>query len=186
MPELFELTDLASLMQSDLDTATATLARKLATGAIKAQTGQTLDLVTDDVVTIRTPGGSGNALGFPLWLPQLPVVNVTVVVEPAWFGSTPVTLTAGTDYERIGDVIYKRRQWAPVATVTYTHGYASTAVVHDGVRDVALRLSMALYGNPERITGEETEGYRVTYALSKMTDDDRAQLSNVFGLVGIA
>ncbi len=41
MPELFELTELASYMQQDLDTATATLNRELATTRIRRVVGAT-------------------------------------------------------------------------------------------------------------------------------------------------
>jgi hypothetical protein len=39
MPELFDLPDLASYMHADLDTATATLARRIATSSIQSLLG---------------------------------------------------------------------------------------------------------------------------------------------------
>jgi hypothetical protein len=173
--ELFELTELASLLQSDLDTATATLCRKMATGAIKAHTGQTFALVADDAVDLY--GG-----GDRLTLPQRPVTAVGAVSEPAWAGVAATSLVSGTDYDRLGAVLYRTgRLWAPLVRVVYSHGYATTADVDDEVRDVALRVAAQLYGNPEQLQRESTEGHDVSYARQLLTDDDKRQLDRLFG-----
>lgn len=69
MADLFELTDLAGYMQRDLDTATATLARRVASGWLRSATGlsEWADPVQDDLFAWALELGEmayGNPGGF--------------------------------------------------------------------------------------------------------------------------
>jgi len=168
--------DLATFLQRDLsaaDTATAALVLDLASGAIRDYTGQTISLVSNDVVTLDPPQGSR------LFLPELPVASVASVVLN---GTTLTVATANTSgYYVYGDtgIIqygygYGYRNgswggawgWAPRSVVvTYSHGYAT---IPAAVRMVTLEVAAAMMGSgPDAGLESETIGnYSYTRAAA--------------------
>lgn len=167
---LFELTDLAALLQRDLDTATATVARDMATGVVTAYTGQNFESQSYSH-TVRV--GLDNVLK----LPQRPVTAVTSVSTPDdgtldaslwnWIGNGPwVALDVVTD----------------VATVAYVAGFAT---VPEAVKAVALSLAARHYQNAAGLKQERIDDYSVTYSDSLMRyemlilDGYRSRVSSV-------
>lgn len=175
---LVTLEELASYLQEDVDTATATLAIEIATGAIQAVTGQRLIQVVDDTVTLYLDEhDTGQNLDFP----ELPVSAVGVVQ----IGATTVTdFTADLSRGRL----YRLCGWrsltvfppAVPATVTavYTHGYAAGDRHLQQARGATLVLAAAAYGNPGAAIREQLDDYAVQYA-----DTTQARLDAMPGLV---
>lgn len=170
--------DLASHLQSDLDTATATLALEVVTGWIQDELGQRVVQVTNETVTLD----GGDRI---LYLPQRPVVSVGTVTTTDRFGDT-TTPVLDTDYRVRGyKLIWSGygRVWPEVATVTYTHGYL-TAAVPQGIRGVCLSAAGRVYQNPEGLRSESVGGVSWTAAGSAvdvgpgLTDAERLTLAN--------
>jgi len=133
---LFELTDLAAYLQQDIDTASATVARTMATGVI---TGYTNQLIESATYTHLLPIGSG----LTIRLPQRPVTAITSVTVDG----TALTRSTQWDWDGISDVVVFD-DWTPddedqwQATVVYTAGHAT---VPDDITAVALSVAGRLY-----------------------------------------
>lgn len=149
------LTDLANTLRipggfDDEDEPAGTLALESATGAVRDETRQWLELVEDDTITVSTRSGTD------LLLPELPVVAVTTVTVDG------TDLVEDTDYELdLGDDgrrgIIRRLggyAWPGKVTVTYTHGYAT---IPPGLRAVVLRVAARGMSNPLGLN-QETAG----------------------------
>jgi hypothetical protein len=169
--------DLASHLQSDLDTATATLALETVTGWIQDYLGQRVTQVTNETVTLD--GGER-----VLYLPQRPVVSVGAVTTTDYLGDTE-TPVLGADYRVRGyRLIWSGygRVWPEVVTVTYSHGYGSS-IVPQGIRGVCLSAAARMYQNPESLRSETVGGVSWTAAGSGvdlgpgLTDAERLTLS---------
>jgi hypothetical protein len=122
MADFCTVQDVAELLQieiSDADkVASCQRAVTEASATIRNYCKQYLELVDDDVYTFDVRPARWNLL-----LPELPVVEVTSVVEDG------ETLTVDDDYELglYGQLWRVGRRWAAgtqIVTVTYTHGYA--------------------------------------------------------------
>lgn len=131
--------DIEDFLQIDVDEPAAMRAIDEATEAIRNYCKQHIDLVEDDaynfdVLTSRQT---------KLFLPELPVIEVSAVVEDG------ETLTEGSDEDyqlglhgilyRIGDY------WASgvqIVTVTYTHGYEA---IPEDVQGVCTRAAARAY-----------------------------------------
>lgn len=165
--------DLASLLQQDVDTATATLLIEAATGIVQTIAGQRIVEVVGDVVVLDL-----EACDNSLWLdlPQRPVTAVTTVLV----GATPV---AGTDYtvQLSRGRLWRRTGWrlattgswlAPsTVTVTYTHGYPAGDQRLQAARQAVLSLAASAYVNPSGATREQIDDYQVAYeAMSARMD----------------
>lgn len=155
--------ELASHLQEDLDTSTATLAIQIATGLVQAATSQRLIYVADDPFTLYLDEYD---TGHYLELPQLPVTAASAFVV----GGTAVTdVTLDLSRGRL----YRPRGWrsstayplSVPSTVTgvYSHGYAPGARELEFARSVALFLAAAAYGNPSTATREQIDDYAVQY-----------------------
>jgi hypothetical protein len=169
--------DLASLLQQDIDTSTATLLIETSTATVQRWAGQRIVQVVDDVVTLLGTADSW------LDLPQIPVTAVSSVVRSG------VTLTAGTDYQLIGNRLWCRwgwqsnlgwyypAEWRPsygpdpylgpapgVVVVTYTHGYAASAQELQLARSAVLTLAGTIYTNPGGVSSESIDDYTVQFA----------------------
>lgn len=156
---LFELTDLAAYLQQDVDTASATIARTMATGVITAHTNQLFEAAT---YTHLLPISSG----LTIRLPQRPVTDVTSVTVDA------TLLVSGTDWDwdGIGDTVAldaftpaDADEWQ--ATVVYDAGFAT---VPAAVQAVALDLAAQLYSRSPGVTSESVDDYRVQYAATSV------------------
>lgn len=131
--------DIEDFLQVDISTSTQMLAAERAlketTGAIRNYCRQHLELVEDDEITLDSAGGTR------LFLPELPVVEVTEVVEDGEI------LTADDDY-KLGQygILYRiGAKWAEgiqIITVTYTHGYET---LPDDIVFVATRAASRAY-----------------------------------------
>lgn len=167
--------DLASLLQQDVDTATATLLLETATGIVQATVGQRIVQVVGDVVVLDLEACDN---GLWLDLPQRPVTAVLTVLV----GATPV---AGTDYavQLSRGRLWRRTGWrlatttsgswlAPsTVTVTYTHGYAAGDQRLQAARQAVLSLAGSVYVNPSGVTREQIDDYQVAYeAMSARMD----------------
>src|SRR3954469_12331377 len=93
-------TQLASRLQTDLDTATADLALAGASGMVRDIGRQTFSFVAQE--TVEIPGG-GRLRALPERPAVIDVDNPLTVVEAAWFGSIELLMVEGRDFERIGD-----------------------------------------------------------------------------------
>jgi hypothetical protein len=132
---LFELTELASLLQMDLDTATATLARDTATALVEEVTGPvesrtstvnlpiyangTIDLPADVVTGITSVAIDETAQTF-VWPRPFPRILLTDYTPPAW------------------------DEWT-YAEVVFTHGYP---VVPPLITAIALQVAARCYQLP--------------------------------------
>jgi hypothetical protein len=154
---------------SAAETATVTQALDMATGAIQSYTGQTLTLVTDDVVELYSTGET------ILLLPERPVVSITAVEEyGAVIAATGYRFTPKGHLYRIG---HRWPRWSDennVVEVTYTHGYAT---IPQAVKLVCLNLAETLFTNPGRVQSESIGSYSVSYSVSSV--DDVARLLTV-------
>jgi len=142
-------TDVEELLQITIADAAkiASVERAIteATSAIKNYTHQEIEQTEDDEITLDCSGISSK-----LFLPQLPVTEVSVVVED------DETLTAGSDEDyQLGQwgVLHRvSAKWAAgiqIITVTYTHGHATIPVVIEAAHVLAL----AALDKPQRIAG---------------------------------
>lgn len=148
---------------SDSEIAQAEANLEEASDKIRDYLSQTIDLVTDDVVTIW---GSGTRA---LTLPELPVVSIASIV----CNGTAITdwtvdqyglvWRNSTGYDYCAQPGYWSRSLQYV--VTYTHGYA---VVPGIIKTTALRLARSAVGRPDGVAQESVAGYSATY----LTDDD--------------
>jgi hypothetical protein len=166
--QLVTPSELASFLQQDLDTATATLLINLATAKVQAACGQRLigatstfvidvDMCDDDLY---------------LALPQRPVRSV---------GSVLIDGVADTTWLLRSQRLWRLYGWntnpnAPTqVTVVATCGFLSGAQGLELARDYTLALAGAGYSNPSggAIQSEQIDDYRVSYADA----DARMQVS---------
>lgn len=143
---------------------------------VRNYTGQLLDYVEDDVITI---GGSGNRVMF---LPELPVLAVTDVRAPLEgpgdpldvtdppphlpIGNLGLTLVDGTDFEWDEDGILRRLQhgafWRRRSRwyeITYTHGFTDTP---EAINTLVLRIAKRGVTNPGGLRQETIGHYSYT------------------------
>lgn len=165
--------DLASSLEQDVDTATATLALAVASGKIRDFAGWS---ITQETGAVATLDGTGDR---SLWLKSLLVTAVASVVE----NGLTLTVVAGFDWTEYGKLIRVGRCWIckpRSVVVTYTHGYVT---VPDGVKGVCLSLAGRLYDNPVALRSYTVGGVSQTYAGSAgalgpgLTTDEKADLA---------
>lgn len=175
---LINPSELASWLQGDVDTATATLLSAAATGKVQEATGQRLVQVLGD--TLQIEGSPGQWLT----LPQRPVTNVTSVTFQDG-NLAPVTLNP-TQYKPVGNRLWRAWGWQyatvlmPPARVPFwqymTYPPPSTIVVvcdhgwpagHwrlEPARTVAFALCAQAYTNPGGVRSLTVDDYTETYA----------------------
>lgn len=166
--QLVTPTELASFMQQDVDTSTATLLIEMATGKIQSACGQRLVEATSTFV-IDVQWGSWTAW---LELPQRPIQSVA---------SVTIDGTAYTDWVLRSQRLWRLGGWSLSASapsqVTVTdcvHGYPTGSQALQLARDMCLALAAAGYGNPGgSAAAEQIDDYRVTYAEA----DSRIQVT---------
>lgn len=166
---LVTASELASVMQQDLDTASAELAIQIATGAVQGAAGQRIIQVTGDQIVLDLDDLDG---GTYLYLPEGPVTAVT----SAQVGATVVTdWTAQLSRARLWRSLGWRSSavaWGDcripsTVTVVYTHGYADGDQRLQLARGVVFELAKTGY-NASAGTGavlrEQIDDYSVQYA----------------------
>ncbi len=160
MTDLFTLAELASYLQRDLDTASATLAQQGAQELIRGYVQQ--NLTSQSYTSVLLPiQAHRNYWG--VLLPQRPVTAVSSLIVNG------TTYTLGTNYAWDGvspwlllaDKTYTTAQFYddPVATVTYTAGYAT---VPGDLKIVALSIAARTYDNPRGLRMESIDDYSYT------------------------
>ncbi len=141
--------DLGQFLQIDIPAAkedSAEAAITAVTAAIQNYCDQVISQVEDDELTLDSAGGT------KLFLPELPVAEVSAVVEDE------ETLTEDDDYKlgqwgilhRIDD---NWESGIQIITVTYTHGYET---IPDDVIAVCVRAAARAY--QAGLRAEETDG----------------------------
>lgn len=159
--------DLASLLQHDVDTASATLAVEVCSAVVQAAAdGQRIVQVVGDVDQVI--GTTGQWLRLPQW----PVTAISAVTLDG------VTLTAGVPgsgaltYRLVGNRLYRGCGWQTYcgepSTVgfTYTHGYATGRQELQLGRGSVLSLGRGLFENPSGVSSEKIDDYAVTFAAA--------------------
>jgi hypothetical protein len=160
--------DLASLLQQDVDTATATLVVEACTAVVQAAAdGQRIIQVVADMDTVI--GTTERWLRLPQW----PVTAVSAVTLDG------VTLAAGvpgsglSTYRLVGNRLWRGQGWQTYcgepSTVgfTYTHGYATGRQELQLGRSSVLSLGRGLFDNPSGAASEKIDDYAVTYAAAE-------------------
>lgn len=144
-----------------------------ATDAIRECCHLTISRVAGDTVNL-----AGN-WSTQLVLPEVPVVSVSAVTVDG------TTFTAGTHYDRVGRVLWRRGlnsydpatgqvsdvpnphlHWggpSALVVVTYTHGWDPVPPV---VRGICLAMSARGFNSPDGVQQESIGGYSVTYGSS--------------------
>jgi hypothetical protein len=155
--------DLASALQQDVDTATATLLIECATAVIQAVTGQRIVQVVNDTQVLDLDEYDG---GNYLVLPERPVTSVGTVL----IGSTAVT-DFSTQLSR--NRLWRAYGWRSLlinyygqpstVTVTNTHGYAAGSQKLQLGRHAALSLCVGAYSSPDRATSVHIDDYSATF-----------------------
>jgi hypothetical protein len=141
--------DLASYLQQDIDTSTATLALQVASQLFSTR-ADTMFLPT--TTTYRTIG-----LGYrQLQLPFRPVISIQQVRIISQFSGTLIV----TDYVQIKTVLYRLIGFGlpgvfppDALEVDLTHGYAT---VPDDVKGAVLETAAGAYKNPDPSTSSES------------------------------
>jgi hypothetical protein len=159
--------ELASLLQQDVDTATAELAIEIATGAVQGAAGQRIVEVADDEVAIDLDVLD---CGPYLNLPEGPVTAVT----SAEVGATLVTdftpqLSRGRLWRSLGWRSATLPYWNAPSTVTvvYTHGYPTGHQKLQLARGVVFELAKTGYNSAAgsgAVVREQIDDYSVQYA----------------------
>lgn len=144
--------ELASYLQQDLDTATATLVLQVVSARF-AELAHTRFEVT--AVTYRTLIYGSPTLVLPFW----PIVGVTAV---------RVNGVAVLDYTRVDGTLYRVARFGScwsfppdVAEADLTHGFAAAP---DDVKGAVLESAGLAYQNPDRVMSESIDDYQVRYA----------------------
>lgn len=169
MPELLAtVPELETFLGEDLDAARAELFLRIASGEVRAATGNGFDFVEDEEIILD---GRGSPV---LLLPRIPVVEVTEVLELAYAGGTELALepssSASPGYEWSEDGILRRvdgglfRRRFRAYQVTYSHGFTT---VPDAVLGVVLSAAAHGYDSPEGLRSETLGRYSYTNAGSE-------------------
>lgn len=175
---LFELTELASYMQSDLDTASATLARTIATALVEEVTGPLESRTSVVNLPVLVDG--------TVELPATVVTDVASVERDAaaqvFIWKRPFPLLWVEDWDPPA-----RDEWATVE-VTFTHGYP---VVPPLAKAIALGAAARAYtvapppGVSLRIDdySESTSAGADATSTTSLTEQERRALASLGGFV---
>lgn len=169
--------DLASLMQSDLDLSTATLLVEIGTAIVQATVGQRLVQVVDDVQVVDVDEHDG---GVWLNLPERPVTAVTAVLVGATVLSAPLDYTVQLSRARIWrslgwrSTLINYYSQPSTVTVTNTHGWPAGHQRLQLARGAVLALCRGAYSNPSGATRITIDDYTEAYeAVTAQMDASR-------------
>lgn len=151
--------ELASYLQQDVDTSSATLALQTTSQLFSTRANT---MFTATTVTYQTQGTGRRQL----WLPYRPVTAVSAVRIINDAGTITIT-----DYRRIKNVLHRLAGFGtPCAyppdllEVDLTHGYST---VPDDVKGAVLESAGAAYSSPDiTIKSESIDDYSVTSAAN--------------------
>lgn len=137
MAEFCTIDGLARFLQISIADGNFAAARAIreASATIQNYCGQAIEKIGDDEITLDVGGRQTR-----LFLPELPVVEISEVVEN---GTT--LATSGYKLGRHGILHRVNAFWYPgiqTVTITYTHGYAT---IPDDVMSIAERLAARAY-----------------------------------------
>ncbi len=165
MADFCTIADIAALLQIEIayDDAAAARAISAATAAIQNYCHQQIERVEDDEITLDVLSWQSG-----LFLPELPVVEVSAVIEDG------VELDAGEDYilGRHGIIYRIGQEWmigVQAVAVTYSHGHAPLPA---DVVDVCTRAASRAYqaglraaetGGVPGVTAMSLGDYSVSY-----------------------
>jgi hypothetical protein len=172
--QLASPSDLASLLQRDVDTASATLAVEIGTAVVQAACGgRRIVRVVGDSEEVW--GGNDRVLR----LKNAPIVSVASVT---YGGSTLTQGTASGTWRRARYGIWRDLGWtecsaepSPV-TVVYTHGFdpagsdADKQALQLG-RGAVLSLARGLFENGSGVVREQIDDYAVAYSEAQAALD---------------
>lgn len=182
--------DLATALQRDVDTASATLALEVATAVVQAAAGQRIVRAT----TTETAWGGVDRV---LRLKQRPIISITSVT---YNGSLLAQGTASGTWRMAANGLWRDLGWAECAgeplgtTVVYVAGYLATDQEIQLGRGVTLSIARGLFANPDGTIREQIDDYSVAYAEAEAAMDAqpslvarlRKQYGQKAGLVRIA
>lgn len=197
MAPLASAAQLASRLQMDLDTATATDVVNHASGLVRAIARQTFDFVSQETVILT--GGVKKLI-----LPQRPAVvdsgaNPLTVIELGDFGGVNFTCLDGRDYVRLGEELTRgqpwyytvrtlgwpytrvRGVWAPRVQVTYSHGYQT---IPDQIVSLTLDIAAVLYDNPTGLRSVSIDDYSETKATEVLGTAMVQSIKDKLGITG--
>jgi hypothetical protein len=164
--------DLASLLQKDVDTASATLAIEVCTAVVQAAAdGQRIIQVVGDTATV-----TGTTEQY-LRLPQWPVTAVSLVTLDGTALTAGVPGSGASTYRLVGDRLYRGSGWQTycgepsAVSFTFTHGYATGDQRLQLGRGAALSLGRGLFENPSGVVSEKIDDYAVAYAAASAALD---------------
>jgi len=174
------------------EAARATTLLQLATGFIQQETAQTISLVADDTLSVRSTYAERYRL------PERPVLSVSsVTITPQ--GGTPTVIGSDTYYLDGDDLVrasfpihYQQfftnwtRGWlGPLfeLTVVYTHGFA---VVPEIVKAVCMEMVVRVWTNPGAVAREQVgntmtvfDNMRFSPTGLLMTDVERQLITSI-------
>lgn len=156
--------DLASLVQGDVDTATATLIIEACTAVVQAAAdGMRIVRVTSEAATV-----TGTTEQW-LPLPQIPVAAVSTVTLDGVALTAGLPGSGGTTYRLVGNRLWRGCGWQTYcgepSTVSFVHtyGYATGDQKLQLGRGTVLSLGRGLLANPSGASSEKIDDYAVAY-----------------------
>ncbi|MCB9135161.1 MAG: hypothetical protein H6636_07030 [Anaerolineales bacterium] len=184
MADFATIADIANFLQIELayDDPSALRALAEATGAIRNYCRQHLSLVEDETIVLDAPRGRR------LFLPELPVVELSEVVEEG------VTLVANTDYrlDRTG-ILHRLRgnvwkldgamEGLQNIEITYSHGYAT---LPQEVVDVCTRAAARAYQAGLKAEENAGVGGLITKRLGDYSVGFSPEASSMEGTMGVS
>jgi hypothetical protein len=165
--QLASPSDLASLLQKDVDTASATLAIEVCTAVVQAAAdGQRIVQVIGDTATVT--GTTGQWLRLPQW----PVTAVSSVTLDGAALTAGVPGSGASTYRLVGNRLYRGSGWQTycgepsTVSFVFTHGYPTGDQQLQLGRGAALSLGRGLFENPSGVVSEKIDDYAVAYAAA--------------------
>lgn len=190
LPNLATVGELETYARGPVDADLADLVLRIASGAIRRATRQTITFVAGETVVLE--GGER-----VLKLPQRPLVvdadNLLTVVELPDGSGVELPAVEGRDFIRQGSELHRGNPlygssrtmgwpwgrplgiWADRVRVTYSHGLQE---IPDEIVGVCLDLASATLSNPDRLRSETVGGESITHTVEtfgtgSLTSDHR-------------
>lgn len=150
-----------------------------ASAAIQNYTGQRLEYVEDDEVTLYAQGEGR------LFLPELPVVEVSSVeVDGTALTSTQFSWETGGALSRGTTLWGSAATFPPVdVVVTYSHGYET---IPSDIRLACMQLAATGFRGTEGVSSESIGTYAVSYSDAEGTDEEALKLLDRYRVLTVA